>query len=69
MGRKCNIILSQLLMRNKGWKPSDFDKVTAISFEEISQKEKACFDRKQEILFGPYVRAQVLRLEAFQVNG
>lgn len=56
-------------MRNKGWKPSDFDKVTAISFEEISQKEKVCFDRKQEVLFGPYVRAQVLRLEAFQVNG
>lgn len=49
-----------LIMQNNGTFLNEFEKLTALSFDEMSLNKKICFDRHNERLFGPHSDAQVL---------
>lgn len=55
-------ILNQvlLIMKNNGKALNDFEKLTCLSFDEMSLSKRLCFERKDEHVFGPHSHAQVV---------
>lgn len=49
-----------LIMEHNGKQLSEFQRIVALSFDEISLRQDICFDRKHETIFGPYSHAQVV---------
>lgn len=49
-----------MVMEHNGRSLNDFEKLTALSFDEMSLSKQICFDRKQEHIFGPHSHAQVV---------
>lgn len=49
-----------LVMKHNGSNLNDFQKITALSFDEMSLSQQMCFERKYEKVFGPHKHVQVV---------
>lgn len=49
-----------LLMEHNGRKLTDYEKITALSFDEMSLSKQICFEQKYEQIVGPHSHVQVV---------